>query len=230
MFPRISRVGEETWLVELEPRLDVAINERILTVADGLERLALLGIRDIVPAYASLAVHADPDRVDVAGLTDVLDALLAAGATAAVPHRTHDIPVCYAPEYGLDLDAVSRASNCAPDEVVTRHARVEYRVFMLGFLPGFPYLGLVDERIAVGRLPTPRPAVPAGSVGIAGRQTGIYPTESPGGWQIIGRTPVRLFDAAADAPPLVRPGDRVRFVPIDAASFGRLATSNEATQ
>jgi inhibitor of KinA len=230
MFPRISRVGEETWLVELEPRLDVAINDRVLTIADRLQRSALHGVRDIVPAYASVAVHTDPDRVDAAGLTEVLEALLGAGATAAVPHRTHDIPVCYAPEYGLDLDAVSRASKCAPDEVVTRHARVEYRVFMLGFLPGFPYLGLVDERIAVARRPTPRPAVPAGSVGIAGRQTGIYPTESPGGWQIIGRTPVRLFDVAADALPLLRPGDRVRFVPIDAARFSRLAASREAPQ
>jgi inhibitor of KinA len=160
-------------------------------------------------------------------LTSVLEALLKSDSIEAVRHRPHDIPVCYAPEYALDLDAVSRASECAPDEVVSRHAGVEYRVYMLGFLPGFPYLGLVDERIAVARRSTPRPYVPAGSVGIAGRQTGIYPIESPGGWQIIGRTPLRLFDPEAGTPPLLRPGDRVRFVPIDAARFARLAVSSE---
>jgi inhibitor of KinA len=228
MFPRISRVGEETWLVELEPRLDPALNERVLTIAERLQRLALDGIRDIVPACASLAVHTDPDRVDTARVAAVLEELLNHDSVSAVRHTTHDIPVCYAPEYGLDLDAVSRTSECAPDEVVARHAGVEYRVYMLGFLPGFPYLGLVDERIAVARHSTPRSSVPAGSVGIAGRQTGIYPINSPGGWQIIGRTPVRLFDPAGDAPPLLRPGDRVRFVPIDAAHFTRLAASSEA--
>jgi inhibitor of KinA len=228
MFPRILRVGEETWVIELEPRLDSAINERVLTIAAVLQRSALEGVRDIVPACASLAVHTDPDRLDEPRLTAVLEAVLKSDSTAPVRHRAHDIPVCYAPGFGVDLDAVSRASDCSPDEVVSRHARVEYRVFMLGFLPGFPYLGLVDERIAVARHPTPRRSVAAGSVGIAGRQTGIYPMDSPGGWQIIGRTPIKLFDPAAGAPPLLRPGDLVRFMPIDAAQFARLASSSEA--
>ncbi len=223
MFPRLSRLGEETWLVEFEPRLDVAVNERVLAIANALDRERPAGVFDVVPAYASLAVHAEPDRLDEAGLRTLLEALLASEVQDTSSRRTVEIPVCYDPECALDLDAVSQASHCTTAEVVSRHAAVSYRVFMLGFLPGFPYMGLVDELIAVPRRATPRPLVPAGSVGIAGRQTGIYPVDSPGGWQIVGRTPTRLFDPASGRAPLIRPGDHVRFVPIDSRYFGELA-------
>jgi inhibitor of KinA len=227
MFPRLVRLGEETWLVEFEPRLDPILNDKVLAIAEALERTRPAGVFDIVPACASLAVHADADIVDEAALTSRLETLLRESPSTASLSRTHEIPVCYEPSFGLDLDEVSRASDCRVDDVVARHSGAEYRVFMLGFLPGFAYLGIVDERIAVPRRATPRPVVPAGSVGIAGRQTGIYPIESPGGWQIVGRTPVRLFDTAGDRRPVLRPGDRVQFVPIDADRFSRLVSSAE---
>jgi inhibitor of KinA len=227
MSPRISRLGEETWLVELEPRLDAAINSQVLAMADALDRDPPAGVFDIVPACASLAVHADPDRLDETTLRARLEALIGAELPDVSGRRTHEIPVCYDAEFALDLEAVSHASRCSTAEVVSRHAAASYRVFMLGFLPGFPYMGMVHESIAVPRRATPRPVVRAGSVGIAGRQTGIYPIDSPGGWQIVGRTPSRLFDAASGRPPIVRPGDHVRFIPIDARRFSELETSSD---
>jgi inhibitor of KinA len=227
MFPRLARLGEDTWLVEFEPRLDPIVNDKVLALAEALERARPAGVFDIVPACASLAVHADADFVDLAALTSLLETLLRDSPSITRPSRTHTIPICYEPSFGLDLDEVSRASECGVNDIVARHSGAEYRVFMLGFLPGFAYLGIVDERIAVPRRATPRQVVPAGSVGIAGNQTGIYPIESPGGWQIVGRTPARLFDPAGDRRPVLRPGDRVRFVPIDADRFSRLASSAE---
>jgi inhibitor of KinA len=225
--PRLSRLGEETWLVEFEPRLDPRINDTVLAVAEAIDRARLAGVFDVVPACASLAVHADPDVVDELGVTRLLETLVRKPPAVGTVRSTHAIPVCYEPPFGLDLENVSRASGCALDEIVARHAGTEYRVFMLGFLPGFTYLGVVDERIAVPRRATPRPVVPAGSIGIAGRQTGIYPIASPGGWQIVGRTPVRVFDAAGDGRPALRPGDHVRFVPIGAGRFEELTATRE---
>src|SRR5262245_797368 len=151
MFPRISRVGEEMWLVDFEPRLDPAINEKVIAIADALADVKPVGVFDVVPACASLAVHADPDIVDAAALTQLLEALVRDTPSPSSTHRTHEVPVCYEPSFGLDLQEVSRISGCAMSEVVARHSAIQYRVFMLGFLPGFTYLGVVDEQIAVPR-------------------------------------------------------------------------------
>jgi inhibitor of KinA len=213
--------------VEFEPRLDPGINDQVLAIAEAIERARPDGVFDIVPACASLAVHADADVVNQASLTSLLEALVRETPPADRNRRIHVIPVCYAPAFGLDLDEVRRASGCPVGEIVARHTGTEYRVYMLGFLPGFTYLGVVDELISVPRRAAPRPAVPAGSVGIAGRQTGIYPVESPGGWQIVGRTPVRLFDPATDRRPAVQAGDHVRFVPIDVSRFDEIAASQK---
>ena len=129
------------------------------------------------------------------------------------------IPVWYDPEAGLDLPALASELHLSPDEIVALHSGTEYRVFMLGFKPGFPYMGTLPERLAAPRLASPRTAVPAGSVAIAGRQTGIYSVRSPGGWRILGRTPLTLFDAQREEPFLLRAGDRVRFEPIDRTRF-----------
>jgi inhibitor of KinA len=213
--------------MEFEPRLDPAINERVVAIGEALARAKPAGVFDVVPACASLAVHADPDVVDEKALTQLLETLVRDTPSRSARHRTYDIPVCYEPSFGLDIEEVSRSSGCAVSEIVARHSAIEYRVFMLGFLPGFTYLGIVDDRIAVPRRKTPRPVVPAGSVGIAGRQTGIYAVESPGGWQIVGQTPVRLLEAAGNRMPLLQPGDHVRFVPIDAIRFIQLTHSPE---
>jgi KipI family sensor histidine kinase inhibitor len=227
MEPRISRLGEETWLVEFEPRLDAAISERVLALASAIEQSALAGVFDVVPAYASLAIHADPEQLREDALIAAIRDLADARRSSDVGRLSHEIPVCYDPLFALDLDAVCAATGCTAAEVIARHGDVRYRVFMIGFLPGFPYMGMVPESIAVPRRATPRPVVPAGSVGIAGRQTGIYPVDSPGGWQIVGRTPVRLFDPLSGRPPLVRAGDHVRFVPIDISQFRVLAAATE---
>ena len=224
---RITRVGEAAWLVAFEPRLSADVNARVLALAAALAARRLPGVRDIVPAAASLAVHVDPASADPAAVAGALEACARMPA-AAPAGREVEIPVCYEAEFGPDLQDVATIAGMPPGEVVARHAAADYRVFMLGFLPGFPYLGIVDERIAAPRLATPRARVPAGSVGIAGRQTGIYPVESPGGWRIVGRTPVALFDERHTPPAALQPGDRVRFVPIDRDAFLRLRPVGES--
>jgi KipI family sensor histidine kinase inhibitor len=138
------------------------------------------------------------------------------------------IPVCYGGTFGEDIEDVAAYAGLSIDEVIRRHSAAEYRIYMLGFLPGFAYLGGLDPSIAVPRLETPRIKIPAGAVGIGGSQTGIYPMDSPGGWRFIGRTPVRPYDAGRDPPILYRAGDHIRFVPIDEAAYHKIAGQVEA--
>jgi KipI family sensor histidine kinase inhibitor len=222
----VREAGDAGLLLELEPVIDAAINARAIGIADALRRRRIEGIRDIVPTYRSVAVHFDPSVTSPTALRDPL--------TQAVreEHPLHDgrlieIPVVYGGEHGPDLAEVAQWAGMSPDMVIDRHAGVDYRVFMFGFLPGFAYLGTVDERIAAARRATPRVKVAVGSVGVAGRQTGIYPCESPGGWQILGRTAVRMFDPAKPEPALCAPGDRVRFIPERTAAFPAPRTADQ---
>jgi inhibitor of KinA len=225
-WPRVSRLGEETWLVELEPRLDVAINAHAHRIARMIETSGISGIRDVVPGMASVAVHADADATDAHALESLLRALMLPTSDPPIAGIRHDLPVCYEPPYALDIAEVATRCGCRVDDVIDWHTAVEYRVFMIGFLPGFPYLGILDPRLALPRRETPRLRVPMGSVGIAGEQTGVYPCESPGGWHVLGRTPVPLFDASATPPSRLAPGDRVRFVPVSAERFANLTASS----
>ena len=217
----VTPLGDAALLVVFGAGIDPAVNDRVLTVADDLRQRRLHGVRDIVPAYASCAVHFDPLRTDRVALEAAVEDAIA--KSHARPGRPPDaiveIPVCYGGVFGPDLPALARFGGCSEREVIALHAGRTYRVFMIGFLPGFAYLGPVEDRIAAPRHDAVRPLVPAGSVGIAGHQTGVYPTDAPGGWQIIGRTPCVLFDAAADPPAQLSPGDTVRFVPIDSADY-----------
>jgi len=166
----------------------------------------------------------DPDGEGAAAVPGRVDALAREVELAPPgPAPAIDVPVCYGGEFGPDLEEVARFGGCSTGEVVALHASREYRVFMLGFVPGFPYMGSVDARIAAPRRQSPRVRVPAGSVGIAGAQTGIYPSETPGGWNLIGRTTFRAFDLTRTPPSLLGPGSRVRFVPIDREEYDRLA-------
>jgi KipI family sensor histidine kinase inhibitor len=209
---RIVEAGDSALLLELEPVIDPRVNARAIAIGRFVRGQRIAGVRDVVPAYCSVAVHFDPLVADVAAVRAALDASVREPA-APETGRTLDVPVAYDDDSGPDLGEVARWSGTSRDAVVALHAGREYRVFMLGFLPGFPYLGVVDERIAAPRRASPRLRVPAGSVGIAGRQTGIYPQAAPGGWQIIGRTSLGLFDASREPPALLAPGDAVRFVP-----------------
>jgi inhibitor of KinA len=213
---RIVTAGDSVVIVEFEERIDLAVNARAIALAARIEAAAIAGVRDVVPTYRSVAVYFDPLRTDYDALSVKLQCEAgepAAGAAAArIPVR---IPVCYGGDYGPDLPAVAAFAGLSEDEVIRLHTAATYHVFMLGFVPGFAYMGIVDERIAMARRSTPRVRVPVGTVAIAGIQTGIYPAETPGGWQLIGRTPVKPFDPLRPQPFLVAAGDAVQFYAIE---------------
>jgi inhibitor of KinA len=217
---RIVSAGDSAVIVEFAARIDPAINARAIALAEAIDRAQIAGVRDVVPAYRSVAVQFDPLRTDAEALLERLEREAAQpvppAAAATAPVR---IPVCYGGDLGPDLAALAAFARMDPDAVIAAHAARTYRVFMLGFVPGFAYLGSVDERLAMPRRTTPRVRVPAGSVGIAGVQTGIYPLETPGGWQIIGRTPVKPFDPDRAEPFLMKAGDAVQFYPVDRETF-----------
>ena len=201
---------------------DLATNLRVHALCARLQVHRAVWVRDIVPAYASVALFFDPARVAADTARDWLLAQAAAmtgDEPRAASGRVVEIPVVYGGDAGPDLDAGARELGLAPSELVRRHAAGDYTVAMIGFAPGFPDLLGLDPALALPRLATPRTRVPAGSVGIGGVQTGIYPRQSPGGWRLIGRTPLALFDASRDPASLLAPGDRVRFVPVDAAEL-----------
>jgi inhibitor of KinA len=220
---RIVRAGDSALLANFGDQIDPDINDRVVATAAALQRMRLRGVRDIVPAFASVAVYFDPLVADVAELADRLHAAAAVDAVSTAAAVPIDIPVCYEPPFAPDLDEVARFARSTPDEVVQLHAARVYRVFMLGFLPGFAYLGIVDPRIAAPRRHTPRTDVPAGSVAIAGGQTGVYPRRSPGGWNIIGRTSLPMVSAGSEPHARLSAGDRVRFRPVSRREFDEAA-------
>ncbi|MGQ0734593.1 MAG: 5-oxoprolinase subunit PxpB [Acidobacteriota bacterium] len=213
--------GDTMLLVEFEQAIDQAVNEAVIRLGDRLRTRLGRQVRDIVPAYASLGIHFDPLLTDLVALERAIED--EAGQPPEVLRVAErpaiEIPVRYGGEDGPDLEAVAEFADCEPEEVIQLHASQVYRVYMLGFVPGFAYLGRVDGRIAAPRHRVPRDRVPAGAVGIAGEQTGVYPISTPGGWQLIGRTDVRMFDLSRPEPSLLHPGDRVRFLPVPPASY-----------
>ena len=220
---RIVAAGDAALVAEFGDRIDVALNARATSLAGRLASAQVRGVRDIVPTFRSVAVYFDPLLTDVEQLHQRLRDL-AADPEAARPESPRPpvlVPVCYGGEFGPDLQDVASFAGLSESEAVERHTTVSYRVFMLGFMPGFAYLGIVDPRIASPRRQSPRTRVPAGSVGIAGAQTGVYPRETPGGWQIVGRTPLAIFRADREPPCIFKAGDTVRFQPITATDFAR---------
>ena len=208
-------------------RIDPAVHTKIRSFARLLEANAFTGLLEWVPAYTTLTIFYDPWLVSEGGAfapySRVLEHLQTLDAVSSsvepLVARQLDIPVCYGEDYGPDLETVARHTGLTPDEVIRLHTAPEYLVYMIGFAPGFPYLGGLDERLKTPRKETPRLKIPIGSVGIAGAQTGIYPLETPGGWQLIGRTPLQLFRLYAKPPSLLQAGDRIRFVSISPADF-----------
>lgn len=229
----IEVVSETALMIHFEQRIDADITARAQQLAEALRRTQSAGIRDIMPACASVLLCLDAPLPTGATDTTLPPALLEAlqrasrqaqgEGTAPGAGQLHELPVCYGGTYGPDLDAVAAHCGLSPDQVVQRHSDREYQVAMLGFAPGFAYLLGLDESLHMPRRAEPRTRVAAGSIGIGGAQTGIYPAELPGGWQLLGRTPVPLFNAAKESQPArFAAGDRVRFVPIDTKRFALL--------
>lgn len=226
---RLVPLGDSAITVEFGDEIDPTINASAVAFAQAVVDHRWNGILDVVPTYRSVTIYYDALQWKSAALVDKLKTL-----PRRLPNdhewqgTLHEIPVLYGGEYGPDLSDVAAFARLSPTQAVTLHASIRYRVYMLGFSPGFPYLGLVPERLAMPRLATPRAKVQAGSLGIADRQTGIYPTTTPGGWRLIGRTPIRLYHKAGGNPFLLKAGDLVLFKPIDRAEFDRL--SREASR
>jgi inhibitor of KinA len=220
---RFSPLGDRAVHIELGSSIDEATHRLVRAVCARLDDQPPAGFIEYVPGFTSVVVHYEPLRVEAGadGLSPharmeaaLTDALYQLGDEELPPARVVEIPVCYGGDLGPDLEDVARAHSLTPDDVVRMHAAGDYLVYMLGFMPGFAYLGGLAPELATPRRPTPRTHVPALSVGIGGSQTGVYPLESPGGWHLIGRTPRAVFLPAANPPTLLRMGDRVRFVAI----------------
>jgi inhibitor of KinA len=227
---RLASAGEQGLVVELGDRIDPAVNARVRWLARTVSERIRDGVVEVVPTYRSLLVVHDPLRLPRARLASRVEALLEEmpEEPAASVGRQVRVPACYGAEHGPDLEAVARLHGMAPDEVVELHSSAAYVVYMLGFTPGFPYLGGLPDRLATPRLDVPRPVVAAGSVAIAGVQAGIYPVASPGGWRILARTPLRLFDPGSRSPFLFAPGDQVRFEPITRERFDEISAATAA--
>src|SRR5690348_14665222 len=230
----LSPLGDRVLRIELGRTIDPVVHRRVRAVCARLESRPVAGTIELVPAFASVAVHYDPalvadDRTATAPYArfaaSVEAALAGLGEVALPEPRTIEIPVCYGGEFGPDLEEVAQRHAITSNEAVRLHSEAAYSVYMLGFAPGFAYLGGLPPQLATPRRDEPRVAVPAGSVGIGGIQTGIYPLVSPGGWQLIGRTPLRLFDPARERPTLLAVGDRVCFRPIASEDFAAMANA-----
>ncbi len=224
---RILTSSDCSLCVEFGSVISEEINKLVRSFALAAEAAHIEGVTELVPTYRSVTVHYRPEIIGYARLyerlTHILDHLTEAEAELTQVVR---VPVLYGGEFGPDLANVAKLHGLSEREVVDLHSAPDYLIYMLGFLPGFCYLGGLDERLSTPRLTSPRVAIPAGSVGIAGSQTGIYPLPSPGGWQLIGRTPLRLYDPRRARPILLNAGMRLRFYPIDRAEYDRLHREN----
>ena len=225
---RILPLGDRAIQVVLGDAPDEPTRLRVAAARARLAARRIPGVVECLAGFTTLTVHYELESERAYRIVAAAVEAALAGAQAAEAEegeRLVEIPVCYGGGQGPDLALVAAHAGMTPEEVIATHSGAEYRVHFLGFIPGFPYLVGLDPRLTTPRRDTPRTAVPAGSVGIGGVQTGVYPMESPGGWQLIGRTPLRLFDPHATPPALLHPGDRVRFRPVDAAELARLESA-----
>ena len=220
---RLSPAGDSALLITCGQEIDRRVNARVISLAERLRLQCGAAVRDAVVGYTTLTVYFDPLEVEAQWLETQVRAVAEVDEDDRLDETgtVIEVPVCYEAEFGPDLHDVAAFGKCTPDEVIARHSDATYRVYMLGFIPGFAYMATVDPRIAAPRKSAPRAAVPPGSVAVAGGQTGIYPAATPGGWNIIGRTPVKPYDPERAEPFLFKPGDRVRFTPLAREAFDR---------
>lgn len=230
MTHTISPVGDRAILISFGDVICPTINRKIQQVIEAIHDMKDPAIYELIPAYTSLMIQYDALACSYAELKSKLEPLLAISVDISEEDRVTviEIPTLYGGDYGPDLSFVAKYHNISEHEVITIHSGTDYLVYMLGFIPGFAYLGGMDSRIATPRLQAPRQSIPAGSVGIAGGQTGIYPSQSPGGWQIIGRTPVVMYHLERESPSLLSAGQYVRYVSIDEETFHSIEANGHA--
>lgn len=217
---KILTAGDSALLIEFEQKIAPEINAQITAFVHLLKGQHIEGVTDLIPAFASLLINYDPRVIGYKDLKARIEELLKIEVSEeAGDARVFEIPVCYGGEYGPDIANIAENAGLSEQEVIDIHCSKDYLIYMLGFLPGFVYLGGLDERIHTPRLANPRISIPAGSVGIAASQTGIYPLNSPGGWQLLGMTPVKTYDPERETPILVEAGDYIRFVPVTEEEF-----------
>lgn len=220
---RILTAGDSALLIEFGKEINPETNRKITAIVQLMREQHIEGIVDVIPAFCSLLINYDPRVLSYEELKERMENLLKMETkTETTRKRIFEIPVCYGGKYGPDIDNIAEHAGLSVNEVIKIHSSKDYLIYMLGFLPGFTYLGGLDERIHTPRLASPRLTIRAGSVGIGGSQTGIYPLDSPGGWQLMGLTPVRTYDPERQTPILVEAGDYIRFIPIDEEEFLRI--------
>lgn len=224
--PKYLNAGESCVVIEFADEIDRSANDAVMNLKKHLIKQKNIPIIECLPTYRSLAVYFDPMAVSVDDVISEARAAPKPGGEEAGPaaHMEILIPVCYGGEYGPDIENVAKHAGIPVEEVIKRHSARVCHCYMIGFLPGFAYLGGMDETIATPRLANPRTVIKGGSVGIAGKQTGIYPIDSPGGWQLIGRTPLRLFTPEAQRPTLIEAGYEVKFIPITEEKYKKIET------
>jgi KipI family sensor histidine kinase inhibitor len=230
MKVRFLSAGDRALVIEFGDGIDRALSNDVLRLDASLRSSGLPGVVETVPTFRSLMVHYDPLATTFADLERAITSRLDRQSDPRTTATLWRVPVCYEGSFAPDLGEVANRTGLAPSEVVALHSAIRYHVYMLGFLPGFPYMGDLPRELALPRRADPRLSVPAGSVSIATTLTAIYPYESPGGWHLIGVTPIRLFDLARPRPALLEPGDNVQFEPIDPASFASIRKAVDSGQ
>lgn len=222
---RFLPAGDTAVVVEFGDRIDRALNDAVLALSDRVRAQCIDGVRETVPTYRSLLVHFDPMETDSAAVTAAIEKLLGSSEDAAKEVKRWRVPVCYERTHAPDLADVAERTGLTTQEVVRLHSSTCFHVYMVGFSPGFPYMGDLPEALRLPRRADPRIKVPRGSIAIAAGMTGVYPVESPGGWHLIGTTPARLFDLRRERPALLAPGDEVQFEAVSASEFERIDTA-----
>lgn len=219
----ILTAGDSSLLIQFGNEISPEINQRIKATVQLMREQHIEGVLDVIPAFCSLLINYDPRVISYSEITKRMRKLLKVETKAEdEKKKVFEIPVCYGGKYGPDLAYIAEHAGMTEEEVIALHSSKDYLIYMLGFLPGFCYLGGLDERLHTPRLATPRIKIDAGSVGIGGSQTGIYPMDSPGGWQLMGMTPVKTYDPEREVPILVEAGDYIRFVPVGEEEYLRI--------
>ena len=226
---KIHTAGDSSVLIEFGQEISPEINAKITAFVHLMKAQHVEGVKDMIPAFTSLLINYDPRVVNYGALKERLEKLLKLEVSQeTAPSRIFDIPVCYGGAYGPDLADVAAFHGVSEEQVIQMHSGRDYLIYMLGFLPGFAYLGGLDKMLATPRLDSPRVRIEPGSVGIGGEQTGIYPMASPGGWRLIGRTPLSLYDEEKENSVPYEAGDYIRFVPITPEQYEKITSEVSA--